>query len=98
MIGLGGAGNRNVISGNNYNGIFINGGGSGSVGADSNTIQNNYIGLTVRGSSALGNGRNGILVTTCNLTAILDHSISGNGTLGAGSGNNSVRLISTGSS
>jgi hypothetical protein len=49
---------RNVISGNDRDGIRIE--GSASVG---NTIQNNLIGLNAAGLLDLGNGNNGIFVT-----------------------------------
>jgi titin len=49
---------RNVISGNNVNGIEI--GGSGATG---NLVQGNYIGTDVNSSAALGNSQHGILIS-----------------------------------
>ncbi|MGH7452484.1 MAG: LamG-like jellyroll fold domain-containing protein, partial [bacterium] len=51
-------GARNVISGNNFNGVGIL--GSGGSGATGNLIQGNFIGTDVTGTVALGNGNNGI--------------------------------------
>jgi titin len=49
---------RNVISGNNENGIYIY-----SSIASNNVIQGNFIGTDVSGTSALGNGGSGIGIT-----------------------------------
>ncbi|MCI0693191.1 T9SS type A sorting domain-containing protein [candidate division KSB1 bacterium] len=51
-------GARNVISGNNFNGVGIL--GSGGSGATGNLVQGNFIGTDVTGTVALGNGNNGI--------------------------------------
>lgn len=48
-------GERNVISGNGYHGVYL--GGSDT---DSNTIAGNYIGTTAGGSAPLGNGWEGV--------------------------------------
>lgn len=71
---------RNVISGNDAEGIYIE--GSGSVG---NTIQNNRIGVSADGLSSLGNGNNGIFCelgpsqTQIGGTNNLGNVIAGNG-------------------
>ncbi len=46
---------RNLISGNGISGLFLEGGSS-----TGNTIQGNYIGTTLNGAAALGNGFDGI--------------------------------------
>lgn len=46
---------RNVISGNNSNGVWL------VVAADNNVVANNYIGLNATGVSALNNGGYGVL-------------------------------------
>lgn len=68
-IGGPSTGDRNVISGNGTNGIFLN-------GPSDITILNNYIGLGVDGVTALGNGVNGISANNVTTLAI------GNGTAG----------------
>jgi hypothetical protein len=57
IIGGSGTGEGNVISGNNGSGIAI----SGSATA---TIQGNYVGLAMDGTTALGNSGTGIILTT----------------------------------
>ena len=46
---------RNVISGNNFRGVFVNGG-------DNNVFAGNYIGVDATGANALGNNNNGIYI------------------------------------
>ncbi len=74
---------RNVISGNDENGIYMD------WGASSCTIQGNYIGTDKSGAAALGNGDNGIYLYGDNdfnliggTTACSRNIISGNGTPG----------------
>src|ERR1043166_203459 len=57
-IGGSDSASRNLISGNNGNGISIT--GSGAAG---NVIQGNYVGTTMNGAAALGNATNGISAT-----------------------------------
>jgi hypothetical protein len=58
-IGGGAASDRNLISGNKGNGIFL--GASPNNKPDSNLIQNNWIGRDAAGN-ALGNGQAGVLI------------------------------------
>jgi len=58
-VGGYGAAVRNTISGNTYDGISISRSGSPASG---NIIQGNFIGTDVSGTSALPNGRSGIVV------------------------------------
>jgi hypothetical protein len=51
------AGTGNVISGNNSNGVLIDG-----ASADNNSVMANYIGLQADGVSALGNGSHGVRI------------------------------------
>ncbi|MBZ0292620.1 MAG: CSLREA domain-containing protein, partial [Anaerolineae bacterium] len=60
VIGSTDAGATNVISGNTGDGIRLS--GSNGVVSETNRIQNNYIGLGADGTTALGNGGNGINV------------------------------------
>ena len=50
-------GERNVISGNDLDGVYI----SGSFTTD-NTVSGNYIGIAANGTDALGNARNGVII------------------------------------
>ncbi len=84
------AGARNLISGNNDNGLEIKGGS-----ATGNIVRNNYIGTNVGGDGPLPNGDNGILIDNAPLNTI------GGTTSGAGnliSGNNDDGLEINGSS
>jgi CSLREA domain-containing protein len=76
------AGERNVISGNNGNGVLIEG-----AGATSNKVTGNYIGTDKNGAAPLGNSSNGVYISAPNntvggTTAGGRNTISGN----AGSG------------
>jgi CSLREA domain-containing protein len=51
-------GDRNVISGNNGDGIVFSGAGS-----DNNSVVNNFIGTNLTGAAMLGNGANGVNIS-----------------------------------
>ena len=78
-IGGSAIGARNVISGNGRNGIELI---SGSAG---NTVQGNYIGVDVTGSTALGNATDGLVIagsggnTVGGAEPLSGNIISGNG-------------------
>lgn len=57
LIGGTSAAERNLVSGNQNDGIFIDG-----AGAAGNQVTGNFIGTTVDGSSALGNGGDGVSI------------------------------------
>lgn len=63
QIGGTGAGEGNLISGNISWGIFVEAAGSGSV-VNGTRIQGNLIGLDATGTTALGNGLSGIVLST----------------------------------
>jgi uncharacterized repeat protein (TIGR01451 family)/CSLREA domain-containing protein len=71
---------RNLISGNNGNGVWINGSGS-----TLNQVQGNYIGTDVTGTADLGNSNHGVLIalatnnTIGGTTTSAGNIISGNG-------------------
>jgi hypothetical protein len=76
---VGGAGN--VLSGNNGDGVLID------KNASSNQVQGNFIGTNAAGTSALGNGVNGVALVASNNTiggtsAGAGNVLSGNGTDG----------------
>jgi parallel beta-helix repeat protein len=67
FIGDGNAGDSNVISGNTSNGVSITGTHNGSTNTgSSNTIAGDYIGLDVTGTQAIGNGSDGVYITSWN--------------------------------
>ncbi len=70
---------RNVISGNDNDGIIISDGASPGTGTTGTVIQGNYIGVGSDGVTALGNTTNGVRITTES-----GHSIGGTA---AGAGN-----------
>jgi titin len=86
-VGGTGAGARNVISGNNIDGVLLRNGASGSV------VQGNYIGTDVTGTAPLGNADRGVHI-------LLDaNSNTIGGTTAAGnviSGNNAEGVKITG--
>jgi len=98
VIGGGGAADRNVISGNNFDGVSLN--GASSFG---NQILGNYIGVNAAGTSALGNGEAGVDIDSgAHDNLVANNVISGNAQSGvelgdAGTTGNVVRgnLIGT---
>ncbi|HVG18185.1 MAG TPA: HYR domain-containing protein, partial [Blastocatellia bacterium] len=81
---------RNVISGNNGDGVLITG-----TGSDNNFVANNYIGTNAAGAAALGNSANGIAVGFSTNNLVESNIISGNGQngvsiFGGGTGNEVV--------
>jgi hypothetical protein len=86
VIGGTSATSRNVISGNNQNGILILGtNGSG------NSLLGNYIGLAVDGLMDLGNTANGVFINAGRSNAI-GSGTAGAGNLISGNGASGVRL------
>lgn len=82
IIGGDALGSRNVISGNNLDGVII-----ALAGATGNVVKGNFIGTDVTGMVDVGNGRNGILILRASNNVIGETSgtsfvrnlISGNG-------------------
>ena len=82
---------RNIISGNQQSGVFLDG-----VGATNNTIQGNYIGTDVTGTQDLGNQQAGILINNqANTNSIRNNTISGNDRQGGAitASNANVRVV-----
>jgi titin len=53
---------RNVISGNEVNGVTLRDSAAAKGGATSNLVEGNFIGVDATGSVAFGNGSNGVVV------------------------------------
>src|SRR5262249_34743716 len=69
-IGGNTAATRNIISGNNVQGIFIETTDALSADSSNNTIQGNYIGTDATGTAALGNSSAGIFIQDSTNTTI----------------------------
>jgi CSLREA domain-containing protein len=83
---------RNVISGNNGDGVEISGGGTG------NKIYNNYIGVNATGSGSLANNNHGINVNSSSNNLITyGNSIGHNGIAGVAVSVGNGNLISSNS-
>lgn len=78
-IGGPGLGERNVISGNDADGIRIEG-----LGTNSNTVQGNYVGTDVTGSTALKNENSGIAVFWDSAQNMIGGDLPGEGNLASG--------------
>jgi hypothetical protein len=77
-IGGATAGAANVISGNLHNGVVI--GSEGSAPRSDNIVQGNLIGTDSSGAAALGNARNGVIISDAgNPSMIKNNVISANG-------------------
>ncbi len=90
-IGGTSAGARNVISGNNQNGIRLVGSGGLSGGPASNLIQGNYIGTDVNAVADLGNTQNGVQILQSKENTI-GGSVAGAGNVISGNDQNGVQL------
>ena len=73
IIGGPTAGERNVVSGNNDQGIAL-----WNTGTADNTIQGNYVGTDASGNSGLGNGQNGIYLNGASGNTLKDNLVGGN--------------------
>lgn len=78
---------RNIISGNDQHGVFIQ-----KATASGNTIQGNYIGTNADGNSAIGNRLGGIYVTEGS-NNLIGGTSSGAGNLISGNGNGTATGI-----
>ncbi len=98
LVGGTAAGARNVISGNDIDGVQI-----ASAGSSNNLIQGNFIGTDVNGTADLGNGRVGVIIsaeatnnTVGGISDAARNVISGNENIGVqianvGTNNNTVQ-------
>ena len=91
VIGGSSAADRNVISGNDYGGIALN--GAAVVGT---RIQGNYIGVGADGVTALGNGATygGVLILNSASGALIGGTGTGEGNIIANNGGDGVEILS----
>ena len=87
------AGARNVISGNDGDGVDIAG-----PGTDSNAVSGNYIGTTVAGLVALGNSANGVAIDSGPQFNTIGGTTLGERNLISGNGGNGVIITGSGTS
>ena len=80
---------RNIISANALHGIFVNGNG-----ANNNTIQGNYIGLSASGAAAsgLGNGVRGIFLDNGSMLNVIGGATTGAGNVISGNTDHGIGL------
>jgi hypothetical protein len=90
LVTIGGTstGARNLISGNVANGIHIS-------GNNNSTVQGNYIGIDVTGSTALGNGKSGVLIDDGAQNNTIGGTSTGAGNLISGNGISGVQIDGT---
>ncbi len=80
VVGGTSAGARNIISGNDDDGVVLNGGANGTA------IRGNYIGTDASGQGDLGNGDEGVVVNDATNTAVGGNSASAANTLAFNAG------------
>ncbi len=79
---------RNVISGNNNQGVLLDDGASG------NLVEGNYIGTDITGNNRLGNNGGGVVLYDAPQNTI-GGSASGAGNLISGNGNDGIQVSSS---
>ncbi len=87
VIGGTNSASRNLVSGNSQSGIYLLG-----VGTSNNIVQGNYVGTDVSGKTALGNGRDGIVMSAAAFNTV-GGSVSGAGNLISGNSERGVDLF-----
>jgi hypothetical protein len=90
-IGGSTSGTHNLISGNRSLGVFIY-----RAGTMSNTVSGNYIGTAISGTSALGNGEEGVVIGSGATDNMIGGDTPGSRNLISGNGLGGVRLEVTG--
>jgi titin len=89
-IGGTSSGTRNLISGNNGDGIYLTG-----VGVTKNIVEGNSIGTNAQGTSAVGNKYDGIAVVLGASGNLIGGNTTGSGNLVSGNGRYGVNLQGT---
>ncbi|MBC8356264.1 MAG: DUF4347 domain-containing protein, partial [Planctomycetes bacterium] len=81
------AAERNIISGNTSEGVYITG-----LGTDNNVVVGNYIGTDPTGTSALGNLDDGVQIGTSANGNVIGGAVAGAGNVIAASGDDGIDL------
>jgi len=81
---------RNIISGNQLNGIRIDGDSNGNV------VEGNFIGTDVSGTHLLGNAENGVFIENGSAGNIIGGTMAGAGNVISGNGLTGVKLYDAG--
>jgi len=76
---------RNIISGNNFNGVRL-------TDADSNKVFGNYIGTDLSGTAVLGNGYNGVFIENNSHHNTIGGAAAGEGNLISGNSRDGVNI------
>jgi hypothetical protein len=90
IIGGMAAGERNVISGNDFHGVAIY--AVPNPGTDANTVSGNYIGTDANGTASLGNGSNGVKVAHGAKSNVIGGDMPGERNLISGNAGNGVLI------
>ena len=80
---------RNIISGNNANGINF------MVNSNNNSVRGNYIGLRTLGTLARANAFNGIIIQSGSTNNIVGGSLAGEGNAISGNSRNGIHILNT---
>ncbi|MCD6578845.1 hypothetical protein J7L48_05170, partial [bacterium] len=85
------AGARNIISGNNFSGVYIYGNGT-----NSNIVLGNYIGTDVNGTADLGNAWHGVYISNVAKSNTIGGTIAGARNIISGNNSHGVLITGTG--
>ncbi len=94
-IGGTAAGARNVISGNDLNGILVSTDPAG-IGATGNLVQGNFIGTNVNGTAALGNSGVGGVVISVAVSNTIGGNVAGARNVISGNNQEGIRIVNSG--
>ena len=91
LIGGDTAGERNVISGNGWDGVWL-----GDSGTMDNTVSGNYIGTNASGTAAIPNGNSGVNLGNSSQNNLIGGSSPAEGNLISGNGKEGVTIAGSG--
>ncbi|MBI5093031.1 MAG: right-handed parallel beta-helix repeat-containing protein [Candidatus Hydrogenedentes bacterium] len=82
---------RNIISGNQFDGVYITGPGTAGI-----ILEGNYIGASVTGTQSIPNGEFGVEITGGATTCAVGATAAGSGNLISGNGAQGIQIDGTG--